>query len=82
VFGCTNPPADYSSGESLFGGRQWEWLIAASYADYALIEPERVTIVYPAGYEIRDRDYRLIEHPTLPRDSLRAALREMSRFYR
>jgi hypothetical protein len=82
VFGCTNPPADYSSGESLFGGRQWEWLIAASYADYALIEPERVTIVFPAGYEIRDRDYRLIEHPMLPRESLRAALREMSRFYR
>jgi uncharacterized protein len=82
VFGCTNPPADYASGHSLFSGEQWEWLIAASYADYALIEPERVTIVYPAGYEIRDRDYRLIEHPTLPRDSLRAALREMSRFYR
>jgi membrane-anchored protein YejM (alkaline phosphatase superfamily) len=82
VFGCTNPPADYSSGQSLFSGEQWEWLIAASYADYALIEPERVTIVYPAGYEIRDRNYRLIEHPTLPRDSLRAALREMSRFYR
>jgi membrane-anchored protein YejM (alkaline phosphatase superfamily) len=81
VFGCTNPPADYASGHSLFSGEQWEWLIAASYADYALIEPERVTIVYPAGYEIRDRDYRLIEHPTLPRDSLRAALGEMSRFY-
>ena len=82
VFGCTNPPADYASGHSLFSGEQWEWLIATSYADYALLEAERVTIVYPAGYEIRDRDYRLIEHPTLPRDSLRAALGEMSRFYR
>jgi hypothetical protein len=27
---------------------QWEWLIAASYDDYALIEPERVTIVHQA----------------------------------
>jgi len=81
VFGCTNPPADYASGHSLFSGEQWEWLIATSYADYALLEAERVTIVYPAGYEIRDRDYRLIEHPTLPRESLRAALGEMSRFY-
>jgi membrane-anchored protein YejM (alkaline phosphatase superfamily) len=26
--------------------------------------------------------YRLVVNPTLPRDSLRAALREMSRFYR
>jgi membrane-anchored protein YejM (alkaline phosphatase superfamily) len=82
LFGCANPPADYASGQDLFGDGQWEWLIAASYADYALIEPERVTIVYPAGYEIRDRDYRLVRHPTIPRDVVRAALHEMSRFYR
>jgi len=82
LFGCTNPPADYASGQDLFGDGQWEWLIAASYADYALIEPERVTIVYPAGYEIRDRDYRLVGHPTIPREVVRAALHEMSRFYR
>ena len=82
LFGCTNPPADYASGQDLFGDGQWEWLIAASYADYALIEPERVTIVYPAGYEVRDGEYRLVRHPTIPRDVVRAALHEMSRFYR
>jgi hypothetical protein len=47
-----------------------------------VIEPTQVTVVIPAGYEIRDRSYRLISNPTIPRDSLRAALREMSRFYR
>jgi hypothetical protein len=47
-----------------------------------LIEPERVTIVHPAGYEIRDRDYRLVGHPTIPRDVVRAALHEMRRFDR
>jgi membrane-anchored protein YejM (alkaline phosphatase superfamily) len=82
LFGCTNPPADYASGQDLFGDGQWEWLIGTSYADYALIEPERVTIVYPAGYEVRDRDYRLVRRPTIPRDVVRAALHEMSRFYR
>jgi membrane-anchored protein YejM (alkaline phosphatase superfamily) len=82
LFGCANPPADYASGQDLFGDGQWEWLIAASYADYALIEPERVTIVYPAGYEIRDGEYRLVRNPTIPRDVVRAALHEMSRFYR
>jgi len=82
LFGCANPAADYASGQDLFSDRQWEWLIAASYADYALIEPERVTIVYPAGYEIRDREYRLVGNPTIPRDVVRAALHEMSRFYR
>jgi hypothetical protein len=38
--------------------------------------------VYPASYEIRDRDYRLVVHPTFPRDGLRAAQQEMSRFFR
>jgi membrane-anchored protein YejM (alkaline phosphatase superfamily) len=82
VFGCTNPPSDYSSGHSLFSGGQWSWLIAASHNDYALFEPERVTIVYPGGYEIRDHSYRLVRNPTLSRDDLRAAMQEMSRFYR
>jgi membrane-anchored protein YejM (alkaline phosphatase superfamily) len=82
LFGCTNPPSDYASGQSLFSETQWEWLIAADYSDFALLEPDRVTVVLPAGYEIRDRNYRLLPNPTLARDGLRAALREMSRFYR
>ena len=82
LFGCANPAADYASGRDLFSDGQWDWLIAASYSEFALLEPERVTIVYPASYEIRDRDYRLVAHPTFPRDALRAAQQEMSRFYR
>jgi membrane-anchored protein YejM (alkaline phosphatase superfamily) len=77
-----NPPSDYASGHSLFSDAQWNWLIAASYADFALIEPDRVTVVFPSGYEIRDRNYRLLPNPTLPRDGLRAAMHEMGRFYR
>ena len=82
VFGCANPPSDYASGEDLFADRQWDWLIAASYSSFALIEPDQVTIVSPASYEIRDRTYRLVPNPTLPRDHLRAAMHEMRRFYR
>jgi uncharacterized protein len=82
LFGCANPAADYASGRDLFSEGQWDWLIAASYSEFALIEPERVTIVYPASYEIRDRAYRLVAHPALPRDGLRAAQQEMSRFFR
>jgi uncharacterized protein len=36
VFGCTNPPSDYASGQDLFDGRPWEWLIAASHRSFAL----------------------------------------------
>jgi membrane-anchored protein YejM (alkaline phosphatase superfamily) len=82
LFGCANPPSDYASGHSLFSDAQWNWLIAASYADFALIEPDRVTVVFPSGYEIRDRNYRLLPNSTLPRDGLRAAMHEMGRFYR
>ena len=82
LFGCANPPSDYSSGHSLFSDAQWDWLIAASYEDFALIEPDRVTVVLPSSYEIRDRNYRLVPKPTLPRDVVQAALKEMSRFYR
>jgi len=82
LFGCTNPPSDYASGRDLFSDAQWDWLVATSYRDFALIEPEQVTIVLASGYEIRDRNYRLVPHPTLPRDGLRAALQEMRRFYR
>ena len=82
LFGCTNPPSDYSSGHSLFSGVAWDWLIGAGYEDFALIEPDRVTVVFRSGYEIRDGSYRLLPHPTLPRDLVRSAMHEMSRFYR
>lgn len=82
LFGCANPPSDYASGGDLFAERQWEWLIAADYTNYALVEPGQVTVVLSRGYEIRDGNYHLVSHPTLPHEHLRAALREMSRFYR
>lgn len=82
LFGCANPPSDYASGQSLFSDSQWDWLIGASHHDFALIEPDRVTIVRPNGYEIRDKDYRLVQKPQLPAAALRAALQEMRRFYR
>jgi uncharacterized protein len=82
LFGCTNPPSDYASGHSLFSGAQWDWLIAHSHNDFALIEPNQVTIVYPSGNEIRDQNYRLAQNPQLSRDHLRAAMQEMRRFYR
>ena len=82
VFGCTNPPSDYASGHSLFSDSQWSWLIGASHLDFALIEPEQVTIIRQNGYEIRDQGYRLLQNPKVPQESLSAALHEMRRFYR
>jgi len=83
LFGCTNPPSDYSSGRDLFSNGQWDWLIAASYGSFAILEPEQVIVSYPSGYyEIRDGDYRLVSRPRLGREAHQAALHEMGRFYR
>jgi hypothetical protein len=83
LFGCTNPPSDYSSGHDLFSDAQWDWIIATSYDDFALVEPDRATVIGRTGYyEIRDADYRLIPRPRVRADVLRAAMHEMSRFYR
>jgi len=80
--GCANPLSDYSSGYGLFIDKQWDWLVAASYREFALLETDRVTIVYPAYYEIRGPDYHLIPHATPPREALLSAQKEMGRFYR
>jgi uncharacterized protein len=82
LFGCANPPSDYASGSSLFSTAQWSWLVVASYREYAVVEPERVTVIFPAGYEVRGQDYRLARTQSPPREALRAAMQEMSRFYR
>ena len=82
LLGCANPPADYASGSSLFSDAQWSWLVVASYREYAVVEPERVTVVFQAGYEVRGPDYRLAPTQTPPREALRAAMQEMSRFYK
>jgi hypothetical protein len=81
LFGCSNPPADYASGQSLFSDAQWDWLVTLSHNDFALLEPDQVTIVYPSGNEVRDQNYRLVQNPKLSRDKLRAAMQEMSRFF-
>jgi membrane-anchored protein YejM (alkaline phosphatase superfamily) len=82
LLGCANPPSDYASGFNLFSDAQWSWLVVASYREYAVVEPERVTVVFPAAYEVRGADYRLAPIQAPPRDALRAAMLEMSRFYR
>jgi len=82
LLGCANPPSDYSSGSSLFAGAPWDWLVVTSNREFAVVEPDRVTIVFAAGYEIRERDYRLARTQMPSRDATRAAMREVTRFYR
>jgi membrane-anchored protein YejM (alkaline phosphatase superfamily) len=82
LLGCSNPASDYSVGESLFSMKQWHWLIAGSYFNYAVLEPDKLTITFPnGGFEVRDWDYKLIEEPEFDAAVLEAASEQNTRFY-
>jgi hypothetical protein len=83
VLGCANPASDYSSGGNLFSGPEWDWLVAASYTGFAVVEPRQVTISSGVYFETRDAaSYQLIPEPQLDSDVLLRAIRETSRFHR
>lgn len=82
MFACRNPSTDYSSGHDLYTGPQWDWLLAGSYYNYAVLEPGQVTVTFPNGlYEVRDNDYRLLEQPQFNAEVLEAVMRENMRFH-
>jgi uncharacterized protein len=82
AFGCSNPETDYSSGSNLFSEKQWEWMIAGSYFNFAIVEQDKLTVQYPGGYyEVRDRKYQIIPSKSIS-SNLACALSEMGRFYK
>ena len=83
IFGCQGPARAYSVGTNLFGEQDWNYLILGSYYNRAVLTPGYVVVSYPgAVFELRDRDYRLLDDVDLDGDLLRSALADMSRFYR
>jgi hypothetical protein len=82
ALGCTNKESDYSSGFNLFSDRQHNWHIVGSYFNFAIIEPEQVTIQFPGGYyESRDHRYQLLPKAVIS-PYLSEAFLEMGRFHR
>ncbi len=49
VLGCQNPTTDYSVGTPVLKKGQRPFLITNSYIDYAIVKPNWVTRIYPAG---------------------------------
>jgi membrane-anchored protein YejM (alkaline phosphatase superfamily) len=83
VFGCTNPPEDYSVGRNLFAGQSWDWLVTGSYNSHAILQPDRVIVTHPGGFvEALGEDYRPLSGARLDASVIEAALRDMRRFYR
>jgi membrane-anchored protein YejM (alkaline phosphatase superfamily) len=83
LLGCSNTYSDYSSGQDLFDGPQWQWLIAGSYYNYAVLEPGQTTVTFPNGtYEVRGQNYQLLEQPQFNGEVLEAVMRENTRFHK
>lgn len=83
LFGCTNPPTDYSVGRNLFDGVSWDWIIAGSYHAHAIVEPDRVMVSEPGGFaEVLGTDYRPAADARPDPQRIEDTLLEMRRFYR
>ena len=83
VLNCDNPYSDYSVGKNLFEKKDWSWLIAGSYDTEAIVEPDQITVTYPGGYfEIRDRDFNIIDQPVIHSEVITEAMKTMGRFYK
>ena len=83
LLACRNPASDYASGRDLFDGEDWPWMTAGSYFNYAVLEPDQVTVTFPNGlFEVRDRQYRLLDKPEFRGEVLEAVMAENTRFLR
>jgi len=83
LLACSNDYSDYSSGQDLFSGLGWDWLVAGSYYNYAVLEPEQITITFPNGtFEVRDNNYQLLDKPQFNSDVLEAVMHENTRFHK
>jgi len=81
VFGCRNPPTDYSVGRNLFFGESWDWMMAGSYTDHAIVEPERVIVSHPGGFvEVLGSDYQPAQNTTLNPQLIQDSLEAQRRF--
>lgn len=49
VLGCDDSIKNYSVGKSLLSSASQPFVISGSYVDYGVIEPQRITTIYPEG---------------------------------
>jgi membrane-anchored protein YejM (alkaline phosphatase superfamily) len=83
LFGCAVDPAMVSIGHDLYEGPAWDWLLAGSYFNYAVVEPEQITITYPNGlFEVRDSAYQVLEQASFHVDVVQAVMEANRRFRR
>ena len=83
VFGCNNPPREYSMGRNLFSGESWPWMMAGSYTNHAIVQPDQVIVSRPGGYvEVLGKDYRPVTDFELDPELIQDSLEVQRRFFK
>ena len=83
VFDCSNPPREYSMGRNLYSQESWSWMMAGSYTNHAIVQPDQVIVSRPGGYvEVFGSDYRPVTNFDLDPELIQETLEVQRRFFK
>jgi uncharacterized protein len=79
--GCVSPLETFSVGRSLFDRTDRDPLVLSEYADFAILQDDRIAVVRKHGMQMFGTDYSRIDADLDPKVT-RAALEQNTRFYK
>lgn len=79
--GCAAPMEYFSVGRSLFDASDRHPLVLSDYADFAIVQRDRIAVVREQGLQMLGADYSEIDASLHP-EVARAALEQKTRFYK
>ncbi len=83
VLGSVGPISDYSVGRSLFVKGSRPFLISGSYFDYAIVQKNRITRIYPGGgYAITDANEHPLTNVKLNSNVMASAFSQLNRYFK
>lgn len=82
VLGCDTPMKNYTIGHMILTPGASPFLIAGSYADYAILTHRQIVRIYPAGdYLVNDLKGRLMRDTSLHTGPLQATFELLTRYH-
>ena len=82
IFGCSNDPAGYSVGKSLFNKSERTFLLLGNYGKTAIVEPNRITTMDPYGpLLVTDGNLKPLQNNFPSIELFQSALEQQSRFF-
>jgi membrane-anchored protein YejM (alkaline phosphatase superfamily) len=82
AFDCEVPFETVSVGQPLFAPRSRDVMVLADYNTFAIVEPQRITVVNPYGLSMYGPPYVRLSNATLSPEVIASALEQKSRFFR